>query len=48
VSKGKGGGAMQPTNPVYWTASSLLLIKAAIKYGCIKKLRNVNGDLALY
>jgi hypothetical protein len=45
VSKRKGGGAMQPTIPGYWTASSFLVVRNAIKYDCIKKLKNVNGGL---
>ncbi|KAH3858780.1 hypothetical protein DPMN_101409 [Dreissena polymorpha] len=31
VSEGKGGGAMQPTYPGYWTASSFLFNKNCYK-----------------
>jgi thioredoxin-related protein len=48
VSKRKGGGAMQPTIPGYWTASSFLVVRNAIKYDYIKKLKNVNGGLTSY
>jgi hypothetical protein len=36
---------MQPTIPGYWTASSFLVVRNAIKYDYIKKLKNVNGGL---